>query len=167
MKKSQKNLITYKEKSPETNLKSINSNPNRNDPVKKSQSNAKENKPLIATIVKDSFEKLKTQPVSPEEDKIYLQKSDSDKTPKKNQTNPLFSNFLSPMKIIKSISNRSPLFAESDKSKLFSFLNSNSVPISINNLKLFNSIFQTAKYSSKSLAYVKAYSANTNQGIVR
>jgi hypothetical protein len=166
IKKSQKNLQTEKEKSPENNLKIISPNPYRVC-MKKSQSNAKENKKLFSNALKESVDKQKTPNYITDEEKNFLQKSESIKTPKKLQTKPLLSNFPSPIKITKCISNRSPLFPEGEKSKLFSFININTVPISVNNLKLYNSNYHAAKFSSKSLPYVKAYSANTNQGIVR
>ena len=43
----------------------------------------------------------------------------------------------------------------------------NNVPISINNLNVHFQNYESPKCSVKSLTTVKAYSANTNQGIIR
>jgi hypothetical protein len=50
-----------------------------------------------------------------------------------------------------------------------SFLNggSNLIPLSINNLKSSFPNYENSKYSVKSMQYIKAYAANTNQGIIR
>lgn len=50
-----------------------------------------------------------------------------------------------------------------------SFLNggSNLIPLSINHLKANFPNYENSKYSVKSMQYIKAYAANTNQGIIR
>ena len=50
-----------------------------------------------------------------------------------------------------------------------SFLNggSNLIPISINHLKTSFNNYENSKYSVKAMQYIKAYAANTNQGIIR
>ena len=94
------------------------------------------------------------------------------KTPNKMQKTKFSSNFTTPKNTTanSNVSTRN-IFAtaETDQAKVLNILNGhNNIPISINNLKLYsNQNFQTAKYSSKSLSYVRGYSANTNQGIIR
>lgn len=44
---------------------------------------------------------------------------------------------------------------------------SNLIPLSINNLKTNFPNYENSKYSIKSMQYIKAYAANTNQGIIR
>lgn len=44
---------------------------------------------------------------------------------------------------------------------------SNLIPLNINNLKTNFPNYENSKYSVKSMQYIKAYAANTNQGIVR
>ena len=50
-----------------------------------------------------------------------------------------------------------------------SYLNggSNQIPLSINSLKSNYPNYENSKYSVKSMQYIKAYAANTNQGIIR
>ena len=44
---------------------------------------------------------------------------------------------------------------------------SNLIPISIDNLKANFLNYEKSKFSLKSMQYIKAYAANTNQGIIR
>lgn len=45
--------------------------------------------------------------------------------------------------------------------------NQNNTPISTNNLKIHFPTYESTKFSHKSMGIIKAYAANTNQGIVR
>ena len=96
--------------------------------------------------------------------------SENFKTPFKILKTNFSSNIITPKSVGTTVSTRNPFaVGETDQSKVLNILNgNNNIPISINNLKLFsNQNYQTAKFSSKSLSYVRGYSANTNQGIIR
>ncbi len=58
--------------------------------------------------------------------------------------------------------NRNPQFID-----IMELMNSNQVPISLNLLNKHFPNFEKSKHSSKSMKYVKGYSANTHQGTVR
>ena len=104
-----------------------------------------------------------------EEDKNYITNIDVVRTPKKLNTTNFISNYTTPKNNSNAVTNRFAFSPESDHNKVLNILNPNNhITISVNNLKSHNNQnFQNAKYSSKSLAFVKAYSANTNQGIIR
>ena len=57
----------------------------------------------------------------------------------------------------------------SETMSVSTFLNggSNLIPLSINHLKTTFPNYENSKYSVKSMQYIKAYAANTNQGIIR
>ena len=63
---------------------------------------------------------------------------------------------------------RQTLSPDLDNARVLNLLSGNNIHISINNLKLYNNKnFTNAKISNKSIKNVKAYSANSNQGIIR
>ena len=57
----------------------------------------------------------------------------------------------------------------SETMSVSSYLNGGSslIPLSINSLKSNYPNYENSKYSVKSMQYIKAYAANTNQGIIR
>ncbi len=58
--------------------------------------------------------------------------------------------------------NRKPQYID-----IMNLINSNQIPISLNLLNKHFTNFEKSKHSSKSMKYVKGYSANTHQGTVR
>ena len=172
--KGQKVLLTT-EKKTEIKPKMVSSGSNNNMLAKKSQSQTKETKPPISNQVlfKESVSKGKPTALHlTEEEKSYLSNLDCMKTPKKivTNTNNFMSSFTTPKNNhSNAVTNRNAFSPDADHNKVLNLLSpNNNIAISVHNLKLYNSQnYQTSKYSNKSLAYVKAYSANTNQGIIR
>lgn len=133
--------------------------------IKKSLSQSKETKPSISIPAQNSPKKTKVTLQLTDEDKNLINSIDVMKTPKK----PMMGNFSTPKACSSAVTNRYAFSPEADHSKVLNILNpNNNISISTNNLKLYtNQNYQNAKFSSKSMSYVKAYSANTNQGIIR
>ena len=170
IKMSQKLLPSHKENesSPQKNGKLITSLSNNNMFNKKAQINTKDIKSYSSTTVKESSEDQKINFVLNQEESNYFSNIDSIRTPKKLHTTNYNSYYTSPKGVNKSLTNRYVLSPESEHTKLLNFLNSNNALISPNNLKVYCAPnYQNAKFSTKSLSYIKAYSTNTNQGIIR
>jgi hypothetical protein len=59
------------------------------------------------------------------------------------------------------------LSLNTEKINIYSLLNSNNIPLSIDHLNQYFPFYEQTKYSSKSLTHIKAYAVNTCQGVIR
>ena len=133
---------------------------------KNSQSLKKEKNSFIYNVVSPLNQKIKLNLDLNNEDK-HNSNNETFKTPKSSSIK-LNNSILITPKNNNTNTYRQTLSPDLDNARVLNLLSGNNIHISINNLKLYNNKnFTNAKISNKSIKNVKAYSANSNQGIIR
>ena len=126
----------------------------------------KEKNSFIYNVVSPLNQKIKLNLDLNNEDK-HNSNNETFKTPKSSSIK-LNNSILITPKNNNTNTYRQTLSPDLDNARVLNLLSGNNIHISINNLKLYNNKnFTNAKISNKSIKNVKAYSANSNQGIIR